>query len=149
MGEIMRLGVVAAMAVFLSFGFVSVSQAGGTVRSDWSCTDVLSEVYNREFVEVAGQTLSLRSCERGERVTLATRDNARCVELNRCVANQPAPQPPQHGNPPPSGGNSGGYYSDPNGAWNCASPQGCGCNRGGCEFRDYNNNNYNNGNGGA
>lgn len=136
----MRLGLVAAIAVFGVVG--SSALAAGTVRSNWDCADVLAEAYNRDVIEVAGQLFSLRSCQGGERVMLASRDSARCVEVNRCAR---ATEPRRDTTPPPASGN--GSYEDSSGPWNCASPEGCGCNRGGCEFRDYNNNNYNGGNG--
>ena len=89
-------------------------------------------------------------------MVLAARDNARCVEVNRCVTgNVPAPQyeerrpqAPQAPYYPPQAPHYGDNYADPNGAWNCASPEGCGCSRGGCEMRDYFRDNYNNDNGG-
>lgn len=124
--------------------FMSLSaQAGNYAQIDWSCSEIVSFAYNNPYFSVGNETMSLNECKWGEPVLLLDKDKFGCMEVNSCRSVEPAPAYPSNPQPP----HYGNDYSDPNGAWNCGSPEGCGCNRGGCENRGSGG--YNDGNGGA
>ena len=97
----------------IAWGSASVQAA--QVNSELSCSDLLTVVYNQDYVQIGAQNYG-RACT-GERTQVSTRDNARCMELSLCVV--APPNPPQPDYPSHDDGSSwGGGYDWGSGGYN-------------------------------